>query len=539
MLFLQLTIGERLVKVKFLFRVSKRGNVQGNQILININAFETRVAHLEKGSLVDFKIERKLSPTLVGTIHKGRVIRVLPGMQAAFVDIGLERAAFLYVGDVRDENDSINTRVEAAEHSEDEQLPEITEETENKPKIQELLRQGQSILVQVAKDPVGTKGARVTTHISLAGRKIVYLPTLLHIGISRKIENEDERERLKKKIENTKIEGGIIVRTAGEGMDEEELQKDIGYLTKIWQEIKKASAKEKGIGLIYSEVDFELRILRDLLNEQIEEVWIDNEESFEKAQEFVSQYIPQFKDTLRHYQGAEPLFDKLGVSLDVAKAIDRKVWLRSGGYLVIDETEALVVIDVNTGKFVGKKDLEETIFKTNMEAVKEIAHQIRVRDCGGIIVVDFIDMAVEEHREKILQALTQEVKSDSVRVSVISMTGLGLVELTRKRLRPSLLRSLTEPCFYCEGLGRLKRRETLISDIIRDRDRQMQKQRRAQTWIVRCHTDLVTWVYSEESELISQIEGDLGVSIIFKADPKLHWEEFDFDVAAAAPPDEP
>ncbi len=507
--------------------------MQGNQILINVNAFETRVAHLEKGILVDFKIERKLSPTLVGTIHKGKVIRVLPGMQAAFVDIGLERAAFLYVGDVRDENDSINKRVEAAEHSEDEQLPEISEEAENKPKIQELLRQGQSILVQVAKDPVGTKGARVTTHISLAGRKIVYLPTLLHVGISRKIENEEERERLKKRIETTKIEGGIIVRTAGEGMDEEELEKDIGYLTKIWQEIQKSSAEEKGIGLIYSEVDFELRILRDLLSDQIEEVWIDNEESFEKAKEFISQYMPQFGSVLREYTGSEPLFDKQGVSLDVAKAIDRKVWLRSGGYLVIDETEALVVIDVNTGKYVGKKDLEETIFKTNMEAVKEIAHQIRVRDCGGIIVVDFIDMTVDEHRTKILEALTHEVKSDSVRVSVISMTGLGLVELTRKRLRPSLLRSLTEPCFYCEGLGRLKRRETLISDIFRDLDRQIQKNKKVGTWIVRCHSDLVTWVYSEESELISQIEGDLGVSIIFKADPKLHWEEFAFDVASS------
>ncbi len=513
--------------------------MQGNQILINVNAFETRVAHLEKGNLVDLKIERKLSPTLVGTIHKGKVIRVLPGMQAAFVDIGLERAAFLYVGDVRDENDSINKRVEAAEHSEDEQLPEISEEAETKPKIQELLRQGQSILVQVAKDPVGTKGARVTTHISLAGRKIVYLPTLMHVGISRKIENEEERERLKSEIENTEIEGGIIVRTAGEGMDEEELQNDIGYLTKIWQEIKKSSADEMGIGLIYSEVDFELRVLRDLLSDQIEEVWVDNEDSYEKAKDFIAQYMPQFQSILRHYTGSEPLFDKQGVSLDVAKAIDRKVWLRSGGYLVIDETEALVVIDVNTGKYVGKKDLEETIFKTNMEAVKEIAHQIRVRDCGGIIVVDFIDMTIEEHRSKILEALTQEVKSDSVRVSVISMTGLGLVELTRKRLRPSLLRSLTEPCFYCEGLGRLKRRETLISDIFRELDRQIQKNKNVETWVVRCHSDLVTWVYSEESELISQIEGDLGVSIIFKADPKLHWEEFEFDVASRHPQQSP
>lgn len=503
--------------------------MQGNQILINVNSFETRVAYLEKGVLVDFKIERKLSPTLVGTIHKGKVIRVLPGMQAAFVDIGLERAAFLYVGDVREENDLISKQVDAGD-TEDEHLPEIIENTD-KPKIQELLQQGQSIMVQVAKDPVGTKGARVTTHISLAGRKIVYLPTLNHIGISRKIENEDERDRLKKEIEESQIRGGVIVRTAGEGMSEGEIATDIGYLRKLWDEIQQTYKHESGIGLIYSEVDFELRVLRDFLSPVVEEVWIDNDESYDKAVEFVNQYMPQFKDIIQFYNDPEPLFDKQGVSLDVAKAIDRKVWLRSGGYLVIDETEALVVIDVNTGKYVGKKDLEETIFKTNMEAVKEIAHQIRVRDCGGIIVVDFIDMTIIEHREKILQALTDEVKTDSVRVSVISMTGLGLVELTRKRLRPSLLKSLTEPCFYCEGLGRLKRRETLIADIFRDLSRQIQRKKGTETWIVRCHGDLVTWVYSEESELINQIEGDLGVSIIFKADPKLHWEEFEFDIA--------
>jgi ribonuclease G len=510
--------------------------MQGNQILINVNSFETRVAYLEKGVLVDFKIERKLSPTLVGTIHKGKVIRVLPGMQAAFVDIGLERAAFLYVGDVREESDSINKRVEATENSEDEQLPEIVEGSDKR-KIQELLQQGQSILVQVAKDPVGTKGARITTHISLAGRKIVYLPTLSHIGISRKIESEEERDRLKYEIEESKIEGGVIVRTAGEGMDEEELQTDLGYLKKLWKEIQLSYKKEKAIGLIHSEVDFELRVLRDLLSDKVEDVWIDNEESFDKAIEFVSQYMPKYKNVIHYYSSQEPLFDKQGVSLDVAKAIDRKVWLRSGGYLVIDETEALVVVDVNTGKYVGKKDLEETIFKTNMEAVKEIAHQIRVRDCGGIIVVDFIDMSLAEHRSKILQALADEVKSDSVRVSVISMTGLGLVELTRKRLRPSLLRSLTEPCFYCDGLGRLKRRETLIADIFRELERKIKREKAFKTWCVYCHTDLVAWVYSEESELISQIEGDLGVSILFKSDGKMHWEDFeireasDFDVA--------
>ena len=503
----------------------------GNRILINVNSFETRVAHLEKGVLVDFKMERKLSPSLVGTIHKGRVLRVLPGMQAAFVDIGLEQAAFLYVGDVREQKDSISRRVEAAERSEDEQLPEIIGNQNKPPKIQELLKKGQFLLVQVSRDPVGTKGARVTTHVSLAGRKLVYLPTLNHIGVSRKIEDPEERARLKSKLENFEIQGGVIVRTAGEGMSEAELTRDVGYLKKIWDEIQ-CSYEKEAIGLIYSEVDFELKVLRDFLNETIEEVWIDNRDSYEKALEFVGQYMPGFKEILHHYKGSEPLFDQQGVSLDVIKAMDRKVWLRSGGYLVIDEAEALVVIDVNTGRFVGKKNLEETIFKTNMEAVKEVAHQIRIRNCGGIIVVDFIDMVVEEHRDKILQALIKEVKSDSVKVSVVSMTGLGLVEMTRKRLSPSLLKSMTEPCFYCEGLGFLKKRETLISDIFGDLNRQIRKKPKVKTWIVRCHTDLVNWVYSEESEMISQMEGDLGVSVIFKADIDLHWESFEFDIAS-------
>jgi len=502
----------------------------GGQILLNVNSFETRVAYLENGQLVDFKIERRASPTLVGSVHKGKVIRVLPGMQAAFVDIGLERAAFLYVGDVHNEAVASQHQVVTKENDDDE-FSELFE-TEENPKIQELLREGQSILVQVAKDPVGTKGARITTHISLAGRKIVFLPTLDHVGVSRKIEDETERERLKELIEELNFFGGAIVRTAGEGMSSEDFKADLDYLNLLWQQIQTSYNNEKGIGLLYSEVDFELRILRDRLSTKINEVLIDNRETFDKAKEFVSKYIPFFADKLNYYDKQESIFEYYGVSLDVSKAIDRKVWLRSGGYLVIDETEALVVIDVNTGRYVGKKDLEDTIYQTNMEAVKEIAHQIRVRDCGGIIVVDFIDMAQEDHRNKILSALTEEVKRDSVRVSVVSMTSLGLVELTRKRLRPSLLKSLTEPCFYCEGLGRLKRRETLISRIFRDLQKSIQREPNGHTWVVTSHGDLVNWVYSEESELISQLENDLGVSIIFKTDPKLHWEEFRFKVSS-------
>jgi len=318
-------------------------------------------------------------------------------------------------------------------------------------------------------------------------------------------------------------------------MEPAELEADIEYLTQIWKEVSASYKNEKGFGLLYSEVDFELRVLRDLLRKDIFEVLIDDSVAFKKAQDFLSQYMPKFKDVIKLYEDHEMIFDRYGVSMEVAKAVDRKVWLRSGGYLVIDETEALVVIDVNTGRYVGKKDLEDTIFQTNMEAVKEVAHQIRLRNASGIIVVDFIDMLEEKHREKVLETLTEEVKKDSVRVSVVSMTGLGLVEMTRKRLRPSLLKSLTAPCFYCEGLGRLKRKDTLIADISRDLVREMRKAGPDSTWVVLCHGDLVNWVYSEESELISDLEAELGVSIIFKADLSLHWEEYRFDLAIKSP----
>ena len=481
---------------------------------------------MEKGVLADFKVERKMSPTLVGTIHKGKVIRVLPGMQVAFVDIGLERAAFLYVGDVRSDEGSLSQELEESEDGDKEGWSQILE---NKPKIQELLQPGQPVLVQVSKDPVGTKGARITTHISLASRKIVYLPTLDHIGISRRIESSVEREGLKKILEKINPSGGVIVRTAGEGMVEEDIISELDYLEKTWDQIQSSYAQEQGFGLLYSELDFELRVLRDFLNQGLCQVLIDHKESYEKALEFASQYMPQFKNSIEFYSDKEGLLDRYRVALDISKALNHKVWLRSGGYLVIEETEALVVIDVNTGRYVGKKDLEETIFQTNMEAIREISHQIRLRDCGGIIVVDFIDMKSKEHRDKILQALSQEVKSDSARVSVVSMTGLGLVEMTRKRLRPSLLNTLTQPCFYCDGMGRLKRKETLVADIFRELKTLKEKSPGVDVWIVNCHGDLVSWVYGEESELISQIQGDLGVSVIFKADSGCHWEEFRFE----------
>lgn len=486
------------------------------EILIQSNRLETRVAYLEKGELVDYKVERNISPTLVGAIYRGRVVRVLPGMQAAFVDIGLERAAFLYVGDVREEDFVFEP---------EEEISNVWINKE-KPKIQELLTEGQTLLVQVSKDPIGSKGARITTHVSLASRRIVYLPTLSHFGISRKIENEEERERLKTMLEANVDTGGVIVRTVGEAMTESELTGDVEYLHKMWEEVQQQYKTTQKIGQIHSEVEYSLRVLRDMLNPDVDAVWVEGDKTFQKILKFVRQFMPMYENRLHHYFEKEPLFNRHGIDAEVEKALARKVWLRSGGYLVIDEAEALVVIDVNTGKFVGKKDLEDTIFKTNMEAVKEIAHQIRLRDCGGIIVVDFIDMTEREHRERVLKALEEEVRRDRVRVTVISMTGLGLVELTRKRLRSSLRRTVTDPCFYCEGLGTLKKKDTIVCEIFRDLTQVMAKKSITHPIIVHCHTDIVNWVYSEESEMMDAFEEELGIPIIFQTDVKLHFEEF-------------
>jgi ribonuclease G len=358
------------------------------EILINVRPHETRVAYVDSGVLTDLKIERKTSPTLVGAIHRGTVLRVLPGMQAAFVDIGLEKAAFLYVGDIREDLDSDSYPLSDLDR--EEPLSEtiydeegIPQKNDNKTPIQDLLKEGQSILVQVAKDPLGTKGARLTTHISLPGRFIVYLPTIRHLGISRRIENEEERERLKELVQKINPTGGVIVRTAGEGATAENLRSDIEYLDRLSKEILKNYEKKKTPGQIHQEMDVELRALRDLMSEVVTSVWVDDVEVHKKVTKFVSQLMPKYKQNIILYEEPKPLFDLYNVELEISRSVDRKIWLKSGGYIVIDEAEALVVIDVNTGRFVGKKDLEDTILKTNLESVKEIAHQLRIRNCGG------------------------------------------------------------------------------------------------------------------------------------------------------------
>jgi ribonuclease G len=503
------------------------------EILINVRPNETRVAYVESGTLTDLKIERKTSPTLVGSIHRGTVIRVLPGMQAAFVDIGLDRAAFLYVGDIRADVDSDSYPF--SEIDREEPLPTSDDEGSNserisqgKTPIQDLLKEGQSILVQVAKDPLGTKGARLTTHISLPGRFVVYLPTIRHLGISRRIENEAERDRLKATVQKLNPAGGVIVRTAGEGATADQLRADVEYLDRLGKEIFKTYEKKKSPGLIHAEIDVELRALRDMMSEEVSAVWVDDEEVHKKVSKFVSQLMPKYKSNIIFYDQPKPLFDMYDIDMEISRSMDRKIWLKSGGYIVIDEAEALVVIDVNTGRFVGKKDLEDTILKTNLEAVREIAHQLRIRNCGGIIIVDFIDMEKETHREKVVEALKEEVSNDRARTHVIAMSQLGLVEMTRKRIRPSLIKSLAEPCEYCEGRGYIKKKSTVASEIFREIEREAPLlDKRNSSVVIHCHNEVVDWIYEMESESLEHAEKRLNKSIAFKIEPTYHLEQYE------------
>lgn len=497
------------------------------EILINVRPLETRVAYVESGILMDLKVERKSSPTWVGTVHRGIVTRVLPGMQAAFVDIGLEKAAFLYVGDILTEEGK-EFFADDDDHKPQDDNQDYRSSRDIKTPIQDLIKEGQHLMVQVAKDPLGTKGARITTHISLPGRGIVYMPYVKHIGISRKIEEESEKERLKRLVQKINPNGGVIVRTAAEGATEEALRSDIEYLDRLGKEIQKNYEKKKTAGLVHAEIDVELRALRDLMNEEVTTVWVDDEEVYKKVSKFVTQLMPKYKQNIIHYGEKKPLFDLYDIDLDISRATERKVWLKSGGYIVVDEAEALVVVDVNTGSYVGKKDLEDTILKTNLEAVKEIAHQLRVRNVGGIIIIDFIDMEKESHREQVLQAMQEELKKDRVRTNVTSMSELGLVEMTRKRIRPSLVKTLCEPCSYCDGKGYIKRKATIANEIFREIEREVGlSENTKRNLIVHCHAQIVDWIYEVENETLEHLEKRFGHSIAFKIETAYHLEQYE------------
>ncbi len=501
-----------------------------NEILINVNSGETRVALMESEVLVELYVERSSEQGISGNIYKGRVVRVLPGMQAAFVDIGLEKAAFLYVSDVHQDFDDLEVLMRARDDDGNGTSPAEEEEVMNLDTpfhIEDLLHEGQDILVQVSKEPLGTKGARITSHISLPGRHLVLMPMVDHIGVSRRIENEAERKRLREIIQHIKPAAcGLIVRTASEGKGEPELRQDLDFLMKMWGNIQKRKAGSQVPSLVHKDLDISLRAIRDLFTQDVERVVIDSREEHNKILEFCDTFMPQLKSSIELYEKEEPLFDYYGIEMEISRALGRKIWLKSGGYIVIDMTEALTVIDVNTGRYVGKRNLEDTILKTNLEAVKEIAYQLRLRNIGGIIIIDFIDMEKESSREKVFQALTEALKKDKSKTNILKISELGLVEMTRKRTRESLGRILSERCFYCEGRGFLKSRSTICQEILREIQRDI-RDLRGENILVDVHPNVANYLYDEARAEIEKLERRYSKRITITGKNDFHIEQYE------------
>jgi ribonuclease G len=499
------------------------------ELVINTTSQETRIALLESNHIAELYIERTREKGIVGNIYLGRVARVLPGMQAAFVDIGLEKAAFLYVADVLDEIEAVEHFIEGEDHYHG---PGDEPESDRPPlpPIEELLQEGQEIMVQVAKESIGTKGARITSHISLPGRHLVYMPTVDHIGISRRIESEEERERLKTIVEELRPEGsGFIVRTASEGKSVEELRADMDFLLGVWEDIQKRQENRGATSLIHSDLDVTSKVLRDILSEDISRIIVDSREEHDKIVRFLGTFMPNINYSIELYDGNEPIFDAFGLEVEIARALGRKVWLKSGGYIIIDQTEALTAIDVNTGRFVGKHNLEDTILKTNLEAVKEVAFQLRLRNIGGLIIIDFIDMEREAHRDKVHSALEEVLKNDKSKTNILKISELGLVEMTRKRVRESIGRTLCEPCPYCDGKGYVKSRTSMVYEIFRELRRDIGKMPGYRVTLL-VHPDIAALLYDEERNGIEELERQFEKQITITARNTFHQEQFEIVV---------
>lgn len=492
-------------------------------ILINANPYETRVAILEGRGLVEFYVERKRDKGIVGNIYKGKVVRVLPGMQAAFVDIGMERTAFLHIADIYDSWDGVEfVRV-------DETKMAGSYPHASSPSIEDILKVGQEVLVQVQKEPIGSKGPRLTSYISIPGRYLVLMPTHNRIGVSKRIEDEKEKKRLREIVLRLKPQDmGFIIRTACEGRNEEDIEKDMDYLIRLWRSIQERMEGPSPPFLLYHDLDLTLRTLRDLFTEDVNKVIIDSTEEYDRVVKFVDTYMPHLRPFVEHYDGDEPLFDLYGVEVQIGEALEKRVWLKSGGYIVIDQTEALTTIDVNTGKYVGKRSHEETVLKTNLEATKEIAYQLRLRNIGGIIIIDFIDMETPSNREKVYRALKEAIKDDRAKTTILKISELGLVEMTRKRVRESLLQSLCSPCWYCEGRGFIKSKTTIAVDIYRALLKDCPRMRKKKVTLY-CHPEIAELLYDEMRDLVEDIEKRYKKRIVVKGMSLFHMEQYEIN----------
>jgi ribonuclease G len=503
-----------------------------SEIIVNSNPRETRVALMENNQLVELFIEHRTHKGIVGNVYKGVVTKILPGMQVAFINIGLEKAGFLYVGDI-DVLDIMDVEGEEEkahpieEEIEPKNLDKFNRNAHHSIPIQDILREGQEIMVRVAKNPLGTKGARITSYITLPGRYLVYMPTANQISISRRIEEDAEKERLKQIISDLSTSGGgYIVRTAGQGREKTDFESDVNFLNRLWTNLKCKSETSGAPCLLYEDLNLITRSIRDLFNHDVEKMVIDSKVEYERCLEFCSTYLPHLVDKIELYQENIPIFDYYGIEIEINRALDRKVWLKSGGYISIDQTEALVAIDVNTGRFVGHSNPEETILKTNLEAVKEIVYQLRLRNIGGLIIVDFIDMNKEESKETVWSALTQALKSDRSRTNILKISELGLVEMTRKRVRENLSQTLCDTCTYCEGKGYIKSTTTICYEIIRAIQRTAANNPNKNLLSVETHHSVYDMLIEEESDYLEELETKYNIEIIITANPKLHQEKY-------------
>ncbi len=543
------------------------------EIIINASPLEVRVALLEDGALSEFYLERNQRGGLAGNIFKGKVTRVLPGMQAAFVDIGLEKAGFLHVSDFQTDAESFGSVAEVIGEGEVETEPLMPESVapvlevrngalepgpaaieaqspartpgqsrqrrnerhRDRLPIEQQLKRGQEIIVQVAKEPIGTKGARLTSFISLPGRHLVYTPSSNHIGISRRIESADERARLRAAVKELGAsQGGFIVRTVCEGVSKREIQRDVSFLTKLWSSIVKASESSPPAALLYNDLDVALRIVRDLFSSDIDRLWCDGAGTFERIVEFVQSYMPRLRARVALYDALEPIFDHFSIEPQIERALERKVWLKSGGYLVFDQAEALTAIDVNTGRFVGKRNQDETVLRTNLEAVEEVVKQLRLRNIGGIIIVDFIDMTREADRKRVSEALSQALKRDKARTSMLKISELGLVQMTRKRTRESLEAMLTEPCPRCNGCRVVKSVATLAADVMRGIQRAAGRNPQTDLLVAKVNPEVARYLYDDGGKALQTAEERLGVKIVLRSSEAVQPGAFELLQTTAA-----
>jgi len=477
------------------------------EILVNVTPQETRVAVIEQGVTQEVHVERASSRGLVGNIYMGRVTRVLPGMQSAFIDVGGDRAAFLHIADIR----GVPRNGNAARP------------------IERLLSEGQNLLVQVVKDPIGTKGARLSTQLSIAGRFLVYLPQESHIGISQRIEDEEERTHLREKLRQLlppEDTGGYIIRTVAETVSDREIKSDLDYLHRLWGGIQERAGTAEPRALIYQDLGLGLRVLRDFAHEETARILVDSRETCRKMLEFGQDFTPGVAERVEHYNGERPLFDLYGVEDEIEKALSRRVDLKSGGYLVIDQTEALTTIDVNTGGFVSGRSFDDTVFRTNLEAAQVIARQLRLRNIGGIVIIDFIDMDTDEHRNAVLNEFRKALARDRTRMTVNGFTGLGLVEMTRKRTRESLAQVLCEPCAVCGGRARLKTPQTVCYAILRDLLREA-RQFNAREYRILASQPVIDLLLDEESQALALLSDSIGKPVSLQVEAAYSQEQYD------------